>query len=46
MRNTRAAERAIFDAAQKEKMAQVQKIQQPSFDQMIEGPQTKKIKTD
>ena len=46
MRRTRAAERAIFDAAEKEKLAQVQEIQQPSFDQMIEGPQTKKIKID
>ena len=46
MRRTRAAERAIFDTAEMEKLAQVQGIRQPSFDQMVEEPQTKKMKMD
>ena len=46
MRRTRAAERAIFDTAEMEKLAQVQGFRQPSFDQMIEGPHTKKMKMD
>ena len=46
MRRTRAAERALFDTAELEKLAQVQGTRKPSFDQMIEGPLTKKMKID